>query len=105
MTRTAALVASVLIGVNVPLSWAQDVNAMAKWTAATVVHYKIVGEFKGKTTILKGKNLSRDADVTDRVEIEVDWDQMAYALVRPAVIRNTPTVVGAAPSMQRNSCS
>ena len=95
MTRTAALVASVLIGVNVPLSWAQDVNAMAKWTAATVVHYKIVGEFKGKTTILKGKNLSRDADVTDRVEIEVDWDQMAYALVRPAVIRNTPTVVGA----------
>ena len=48
MIRTAAFVAGGLVAVSIPVSSAPDVNAMAKWTSASVVHYRVVGEFKGK---------------------------------------------------------
>jgi hypothetical protein len=98
MVRSAVVVSATLLSLvasTAPSVSAQDVNAMAKWTAATVVHYRIVGEFKGKWTILKGKKLSRDAQVNDRVEIDLDWDQMAFKLVGQPVIKNAPTTLGA----------
>lgn len=74
---------------------AQDVDAMAKWTALTIVHYRVVGEFSGETTVLisTGK-LRRLAPVTDRVEIEFDWDQQEMKLASEPVIRNFPTQSG-----------
>jgi len=98
MIRTAIWLSAALVAASVsglPKASAQDVDAMAKWTAATIVHYRIVGEFKGKWTILKGKKLSRDAEVSDRLELEFDWDQTAYQFVRLPVIRNSPTTLGA----------
>ena len=74
-------------------AWAQDQAAMLKWTEATVVHYRVVGEFSGKVRIfLGGKNLP--SLVTDRVEIEFDWNQAENKLVRPPVIRNFPSTAG-----------
>lgn len=71
---------------------AQDMNAMAKWTEAKVVHYRVVGEFSGVVDILlAGHNLA----VTDRVEIEFDWNQEHNKLVGTPVIRNFPTKAGA----------
>jgi hypothetical protein len=75
-------------------AWAQDQDAMLKWTEAKVVHYRVVGEFSGKVRIfLGGKNLP--SLVTDRVEIEFDWNQEQNKLVRPPVIRNFPSTAGA----------
>ena len=79
---------------NAPVA-AQNVDAMAKWTAYTVVHYKVVGEFSGLTPVLVGKGLNRQAKVTDRVEFELDWNQQEMKLVGTPVVRNSPSTLGA----------
>ena len=74
-------------------AWAQDMDAMLKWTEAKVVHYRVVGEFSGKAPVfLGGKN--KPSDVTDRVEIEFDWNQEEYRLVGSPVIRNFASKAG-----------
>lgn len=76
---------------------AQDIEAMAKWTAYQIVHYKMVGEFSGGTILMKGSGkTSHDtvtAKVTDRIEIEFDWDQQDFNIVGKPVIRNFPSKV------------
>ena len=72
---------------------AQDYDAMAKWTEAKVIHYRVVGEFSGPVgTFLGGHNLA--TPVTDRVEIEFDWNQEEHKLVGTPVIRNFPSKAG-----------
>ena len=98
-TCKCALVAIVplLASVSAPV-FAQDVDAMAKWTALTVLHYRVVGEFSGEERILSPPNkypVSVSAPVTDRVELEFDWDQQEMKLVGKPVIRNFPTKAGA----------
>ena len=73
-------------------AWAQDMDAMAKWTAAKVVHYRVVGEFSGAVNIL---SIRDRATVTDRVEIEFDWNQEENKVVGKPIIRNLPTKLGA----------
>lgn len=92
--KIAAVAAIVLAPCATPV-FAQNVNAMAKWTALTVVRYRVVGEFSGTTTILSGaKNVvPSTASVTDRVEIDFDWNQSEMKLVGKPVIRNFPTKV------------
>ena len=75
-------------------AWAQDMDAMLKWTEAKVVHYRIVGEFSGTVAIVPGSH-SLPTPVTDRVEIEFDWDQEQNRLVGTPVIRNFPSKAGA----------
>ena len=78
-------------------AFAQDVEAMAKWTGYQIVHYKIVGEYAGETIVMKGTGgsilSSLTARVTDRIEIEFDWDQQEFNVVGKPVIRNFPTKV------------
>jgi hypothetical protein len=79
-------------------AFAQDVDAMAKWTALTVVHYRVVGEFTGPADILSlvpKFPVSISAAVTDRVDIEFDWNQQEMKLVGKPVIRNSPSKTGA----------
>jgi hypothetical protein len=64
----------------------QDIDAMARWTAATVIRYRVVGEYAGVQNGL--------AEVTDRLEFEFDWDQTEMKIVGKPVIRNFPTKVG-----------
>jgi hypothetical protein len=65
---------------------AQNVDEMAKWTALTVVHYRVLGEHSGETPLAGGST-----HATGRVEIEFDWDQFEMKLAGPAKITNSPT--------------
>src|SRR5262245_25988632 len=96
----AAMVASVFL-IPVRSTSAQDIDAMAKWTALTIVHYVAVGEYSGTQPVItaaKEVDLGWAAQVTDRVEIEFDWDQQEMKLVGKSAIRNFPTKVGGAAS-------
>lgn len=74
---------------------AQDVDAMARWTAYEVVHYHFVGEYADTAQVLISKQgLWRAAPVRDRVEIDFDWNQQEMALASTPVIKNFPTSVG-----------
>lgn len=74
---------------------AQDVDAMAKWTSYAVVHYHYVGTYSGETKVLVGtQGLHRVAAVTDRVEIDFDWDQNEMKVAGTPVIKNFPSTVG-----------
>ena len=49
-----AALACAALAVAAPVA-AQDVDAMAKWTAYTVVRYKVVGEYSGLAPVLIAK--------------------------------------------------
>ena len=69
--------------------FAQDVDAMAKWTALTIVHYRVVGEYSGETPLL-ADNITK-AQASDRVELEFDWDQFEMKMAGEAKVANFPT--------------
>lgn len=76
---------------------AQDIDAMAKWTALTVVHYVAVAEFSAPRRVVTGtknSDLGWSAPAADRVEIEFDWDQQEMKLVGKPAIRNFPSKIG-----------
>lgn len=70
---------------------AQNVDAMAKWTALTIVHYRIVGEFDAEVPLFSGASTRTFAKAIDRVEIEFDWDQNEMKMVGKATFKNFPT--------------
>src|SRR5262245_1999033 len=74
---------------------AQDLDAQVKWTEAKVVHYKIAGDFTGKMRILSGEHTIRNAEVTDHIEFEFDWDNQEMKLLGAPMLRNFPTRLGA----------
>ena len=80
--------ATLLLIVPVAVS-AQDIDAMAKWTALTIVHYRVVGEYSGETQLL-ASTLTK-AQATDRVEFELDWNQFDMKMAGEATVKNTPT--------------
>jgi hypothetical protein len=75
----------------------EDIEAMSKWMEVEIVHYKVVGDYKGTMTLLRFADQYFQgivmADVTDRIEIEFDWNQKTYALVGTPIIRNAPTKI------------
>lgn len=95
---TLPVVTLLVAALSAQEAFAQDINAMAKWTAATVIHYSVVGEFSGETRIMSFEQMfpvSDSAQVTDRVEVEFDWDQQEFKLVGAPVFRNVPSTTGA----------
>jgi hypothetical protein len=73
----------------------QDLDAMTKWTEAKVVHYKITGDFTGKMRILGSEHTIRNAEISDHLEFELDWDNQEMKLLGTPVLRNAPTKLGA----------
>jgi len=69
--------------------FAQDVDAMAKWTALTIVHYRVVGEYSAEVPLLADS--ATKAQATDRIELEFDWDQFEMKMSGEAKITNAPT--------------
>jgi predicted small secreted protein len=67
-------------------SAAQNIDLMAKWTAATVVHYKVTAEFSGEAPIGMARGM-----VTDRFEVEFDWNQSEFAMIGTPTIKNFPS--------------
>ena len=70
---------------------AQDTDAMLKWTETKVVHYRVVGEYSATLNILP----RAETALTDRVEIEFDWNQEENKLVGQPAIKNFPSKTGA----------
>jgi hypothetical protein len=69
-----------------------DADAIARWTAAKVVHYHMVGVYDGPAVIAY-REPAGQATVTDRVEIDLDWDTKANAIVGEPKIVNTASEV------------
>ena len=94
--RTPAIVTTAVLACLPAWSSAQDVNAMARWAALKVVHYHLVGEFSGEATIMiSAQDFSAAAQVTDRVEVDFDWDQTEMKTVGKPIVKNFPTKLGA----------
>jgi hypothetical protein len=86
------LILAGLVSMAAPAS-TQDLDAMVRWTSATIVHYRLVGEFSGDVPIL-GESISYwKASVSDHVEFELDWNQADFNLVGQPIIRNSPTKI------------
>jgi hypothetical protein len=67
-----------------------DMEAQMKWGSADVIHYHVVGEYKGSPHIGEPNNFGV-ADVTDRVGIDFDWSQSTLDLVGTVAIENAPS--------------
>jgi hypothetical protein len=94
MLRRTLVVAAALAATPIARAHAQsvDASAIARWTAAKVVHYRMVGVYDGPAVIAY-REPAGQATVTDRVEIELDWDVKANAIVGEPKIVNAATEV------------
>ena len=94
MFRRTILVAATFAVAPVTLAHAQavDASAIGRWTAAKVVHYRMVGVYDGPAVIAY-REPAGQATVSDRVEIELDWDLKANAIVGEPRITNTAAEV------------
>lgn len=102
-TFARALVAGLsVLALSAPQAFAQDLDAMAKWTALTVVHYRVVGEFSGEAPIFSGRQAAHKARANDRIEIEFDWNQEEMKLAGKATFKNFPTTFK--PNALRQGC-
>ena len=72
-------------------SAAQNIDLMAKWTAATVVNYKVTAEFSGEAVLFSTGGLQGRGMVTDRFEVEFDWNQSEFAMIGKPIIKNFPS--------------
>ena len=71
----------------------QNENAQ-QWTDAEVIHYHIVGVYQGQPNISSEPGTgSGFADVTDQVEIELDWNLAESGLVGTPFIQNSKSIV------------
>ena len=70
----------------------QSADEIARWTAAKVVHYHMVGVYDGPAVIAY-REPAGQATVTDRVEIDLDWDLKANAIVGEPKIVNAASEV------------
>lgn len=75
-------------------SAAQNIDVMAKWTAATVVNYKVSAEFSGEAVLFTAEGLPGRGMVTDRFEVEFDWNQSEFAMIGTPIIKNFPSKLG-----------
>jgi hypothetical protein len=98
--RTLAIVAASLAATATAHAQQADADAIARWTAARVVHYHMVGVYDGPAVIAYNEPAGQ-ATVTDRVEIDLDWDVQASTIV------GEPKIVNAASEVRelRNTAS
>ena len=89
------MTAAILTGLFARPLAGQDFEAQLKWTEAKVVHYKIAGDFTGKMTILGSEHTIRNAEISDHIEFELDWDNQEMKLLGTPVLRNAPSKLGA----------
>jgi hypothetical protein len=100
MKHLAIVSLALFVAAPFGLTHAQDMDAMAKWANAKVIHYHVVGDFSGSTKVLKGKGRDVSGKVTDHVEIDFDWDQMQQKIAGDPVIKNSPTKVDSMESLE-----
>ena len=70
-----------------------DMEAIQKWSNATVVHYEVVGVINDKHVQIPPKDADLYGDVTDRVTLSFDWDRTKHALVGTVAFTNQAATV------------
>ncbi len=69
-----------------------DMEAMMKWGNATVVHYQVVGDYQAGTVIAY-QEPGGQADVTDKVTLNFDWNLQENKLIgTPKVLNDTTSI-------------
>lgn len=82
----------VLLGLSAPAQAQQmDMDAMMRWASVDVVRYHIVGEYQGQASI--ASDASGQADVTDRVVIDLTWKLSEAKLVGTPRFENSKSTV------------
>lgn len=69
-----------------------DQSAMLRWGSAKKIHYHIVGDYQGKTSIAPGDGTAF-ADVTDRVVLDFDWSLGEGELIGAVQFENSASQV------------
>jgi hypothetical protein len=92
-TFKLAMTASALLAVLSHQARAQqpDMDAMAKWGAADLVRYHIVGVYQGTSHV--ASDASGQGDFSDRVIIDLTWKLSEARLVGTPVIQNSKSAV------------
>jgi hypothetical protein len=88
----AALFAATAFSAN-PVTAQFDAEVMQKWMTVTVIHYEVTGEFSGSAMVVRA-GTNGMAEVKDRVEISLDYDQTTAKLAGEPAIKNFPTELG-----------
>lgn len=92
MRITVLIIAGCAVGASP--ARAQDSDLAAKWSGYAVVRYVVTGTYQGEPTIISsGKGQGRKAKVTDRVQLEFDWNQNEMGLVGAVKVTNSPSAV------------
>lgn len=80
---------------NVMMQAQKQVKQNESWTDSKdgIIHYHIVGEFKGQTNVSSDSNWGAFADITDRVTIDMDWKLSEAELVGTPTFENSKSVV------------
>jgi len=89
--RTPALAGVAALCAAVPSHGAEfDQAVMMKWATVVQIDYAIVGVYDGPQTriVTGGGGVADEAQVTDRVEIDVRWDQTTAQLVGKPAFKN-----------------
>lgn len=83
---------------------APNMDLMAKWSGAEVVHYDVVMVYDGEVVIARPVDaaVGYRARVTDRVEVGFDWNQIEMKVVGTPTIKNFPSTT--APGASVGSC-
>lgn len=74
---------------SAPAQQVQDLQAMAKWITAKVVHYHIEGVHQGWTQVLDDPN--SEGDVTDRLILDFDYKLQELKFAGQAKFQNVKT--------------
>ena len=93
--KTVPVIFFTLLGLVSPGLRAQqqvDMDTIMRWSTAKVVSYHIVGVYTGSTSIAFDEP-SGQADVTDRVTIDLNWDIQENRLVGQPKIQNAVSEV------------
>jgi hypothetical protein len=69
-----------------------EMSAIAKWTAAKVVHYRMAGVFHGDENVADDEPAAT-ATVSDRLVLEFDWDVAAGKVVGEPTIQNADSTL------------
>ena len=85
----AAVVSTLLF--TAPHAQQFDMDAMTRWGNAKQVRFHIVGAYQAPTPIAFGETTGQ-ADVTDGVVVDLDWDLKANAILGTARFQNTKSV-------------
>lgn len=78
-----------------------DMAAAAKWSAARIVHYEVVGEVADQHVQIPPVDADLYADVTDRVTLSFDWNREKNTFVGVPRFQNYPGSVKNLVGMER----